>query len=116
MVSNGVPGNPVSALVCALLYLKPAMFAMQGHLDPVNANKVIPVVLGQDVGDNGPRQNFMRSRLENVDGQLTAFPFESQDSARLSVLSAAGCLVIRKPHEAGAKAGEIVPAIPLLDL
>ena len=112
----GVPGNPVSALVCAILYLKPALFAMQGHATPTEANQTIPVTLGQPVAENGPRQDHMRARLESVGGVLTAFPFSSQDSARLSILSAADCLIIRKPHASECAKGEIVQAIPLMDL
>jgi molybdopterin molybdotransferase len=112
----GVPGNPVSALVCALLYLKPALYALQGDKDPREANKTVPVILGQDLPKNGPRQDFMRARLERVDGQLRAFPFESQDSAKLSVLSAAGCLVIRTPNHEASKAGDTASAILISDI
>lgn len=112
----GVPGNPVSALVCAILYLKPALFAMQGHAAPTEANKTIPVTLGQPVASNGPRQDHMRARLATINGTLTAFPFSSQDSARLTVLSAADCLIIRKPHAEESSKGAIVQAIPLMDL
>lgn len=112
----GVPGNPVSALVCTILYLKPALFAMQGHTTPTEANRTIPVTLGQSVAANGPRQDHMRARLESIGGTLTAYPFSSQDSARLSVLSSADCLIVRRPHAEESPAGAIVRAIPLMDL
>jgi molybdopterin molybdotransferase len=111
----GVPGNPVSALVCALLYLKPALYAMQGHDNPAEAHQTIDVTLGADLKENGPRQDHMRARLESKGGVLTAFPFSSQDSARLSVLSAADCLIVRKPHASAAAKGEAVRVIHLTD-
>lgn len=111
----GVPGNPVSALVCALLYLKPALFAMQGHTAPTGANQTVPVTLGAALAANGFRQDHMRARLETIDGVLTAFPFSSQDSARLSILSAADCLIVRKPDEPASKKGDAARAILLTD-
>lgn len=111
----GVPGNPVSALVCALLYLKPALYAMQGHHNPAEAHQTINVTLGAPLKENGPRQDHMRARLESIDGTLTAFPFSSQDSARLSVLSAAQCLIVRKPHAPASAPGDSVRVIHLTD-
>ncbi|MEW5727701.1 MAG: gephyrin-like molybdotransferase Glp [Pseudomonadota bacterium] len=109
----GLPGNPVSALVTAYVFLLPMLRAMQG-LAPVQPP--VPAVLGCDLKANGERQDYMRAGLERrPDGTLVATPFAKQDSAVLSGLAAAGCLAIRPPHAPAAKAGDRVDVVPLPD-
>ena len=107
----GLPGNPVSALVCATLFLKPAILRMQG----ANPGPHFTLArLGRDVPGNGPREDYMRAALDHVDGELSvATPFEKQDSSMLSTLSQAGCLLVRPPFAEAAKAGETVKILPL---
>ncbi|HLI11384.1 MAG TPA: gephyrin-like molybdotransferase Glp [Alphaproteobacteria bacterium] len=108
----GLPGNPVSSMVCAIVYLRPAIERMLG----LAASEAPPATarLGRDLGENDRRQDYLRSRLERApDGELIALPFEVQDSSMLSRLAAADCLVIRPPHAPPAKAGTRVPIIPL---
>ena len=107
----GLPGNPVSALVCAIIYLGPALRAMLG-LDAVEHEA--SAVLGCDLGENDERQDYLRARLSRGgDGALTATPFGIQDSSVFSGLAAADCLVIRPPFAPAVAAGATVPVIPL---
>ncbi len=103
----GLPGNPVSALVCGQLFMAPMLKAMQGHPEPQPARG--KARLGEALGKNGPREHYMRSRLEGE----TITPYSDQDSSLLSVLAEANALLIRAPHEPPLAAGTEVPYIPL---
>ncbi|HEY6336547.1 MAG TPA: gephyrin-like molybdotransferase Glp [Alphaproteobacteria bacterium] len=109
----GFPGNPVSSMVCAIIFLRPAMDRMLGLED--DAEPPASAKLGRDLAPNDSRQDYLRSRIARApDGELVATPFEVQDSSMLSRLAQADCLVIRPPRAPAAKAGERVPVI-LLD-
>ncbi len=107
----GLPGNPVSALVCALLFLVPAIARLQGgEASPRTTLARLVTPLPQ----NDRREDYLRARLVQRPGELPfAAPFEKQDSSMLSALSAADCLVIRAPEAPAAKAGDIVTIMPL---
>ena len=108
----GLPGNPVSSMVCAIVYLRPALERMLGLASPATAQATAR--LGRELAENDRRQDYLRSRLERArDGALVATPFEVQDSSMLSRLAQADCLVIRPPLAPPAKVGEWVPIIPL---
>jgi molybdopterin molybdotransferase len=99
----GLPGNPVSTLVCALLFLKPAIAAMLGvKHDP----EILSAHLVRDLAQNDSRQDYLRAKLEIRDGEYWADVFPVQDSSMLSVLARADALVIRAPHAPAASAGE----------
>lgn len=108
----GLPGNPVSALVCALLFLRPAIAALLG-LD----ERALPTVqarLGADLPENDARQDYLRGTLARErDGTLTARAFERQDSSNLSRLTKAECLIVRPPRAPQAKTGSFLPVVPL---
>lgn len=113
-VMLGLPGNPVSAMVCATLFLIPLLRAMLG-LTPAELPRAT-ASLGGEVPANKTRQDYMRAALtRDGDGGLVATPFDMQDSSVLSLFAHAGALVIRPPHAAAAKAGETVEIIPLRD-
>jgi molybdopterin molybdotransferase len=110
----GLPGNPVSSLVCAVIFLRPILARMLGvtHIDtsPVTA------LLGADLAANDRRQDYLRATLaRDEDGNLIATPFAKQDSSMLSRLAHADCLIVRPPHAPPAAAGEPVTIIPLAD-
>lgn len=108
----GLPGNPVSSLVCAMVFLRPALAALLGRV----REDVAPerARLGRDLPANDRRQDYLRSELgRGADGALIAMPFERQDSAMLSLLARAGCLVIRPPDAAPARAGDAVTILRL---
>ncbi len=106
----GLPGNPVSSMVCGLLFVRPALLAMIGFdgPDPLTAN----ARLGCDLPKNDRRQDYLRSRLErDADGHAVATPFDLQDSSVMSGLAGADCLVVRLPHVPAASAGELVEIV-----
>ena len=107
----GLPGNPVSTLVCALLFLQPALERMSGAA--ATAEAAPTARLGAPLVKNDRRQDYLRSRLSRaVDGTLEVFPFEVQDSSMMRLLAAADCLVVRPPLAPAAVAGTPVPIVP----
>ncbi|HEV8391231.1 MAG TPA: gephyrin-like molybdotransferase Glp [Dongiaceae bacterium] len=108
----GLPGNPVSTIVTALLFLRPAIDRMTG-LSGVDPARHV-ALLGKDMPANDTRQDYVRARLvTNAEGQKVATPFSPQDSSMLSLIARADCLIVRKPHAPEAKAGDTVDILPL---
>ena len=111
----GLPGNPVSAFVCAVLFLLPLLAALQGSGDfalPVTRHR-----LGADLPANDTREDYLRAELRPApDGVAEAVPAARQDSSMLRVLAGADVLVIRAPHAPPAAAGTEVEAISLTAL
>lgn len=109
----GLPGNPVSAMLCTRLFLVPMLRRMLGlgPDDPAARH----AVLASAVPANGPRQHYMRAALvQSADGALHVQPARSQDSSLLTPLAEADCLIVRPPHAPPAASGERVPIL-LLD-
>lgn len=107
----GLPGNPVSSIVCAILFMLPLLRAMQGLPDP--APRLHRARLAGDTPANGPRAHYMRARL-TAGGPLPLIePFDNQDSGALRLLSGADALLLRPPHDPARKAGEEVEYLPL---
>ena len=107
----GLPGNPVSTIVCALLFVRPAIAALLGT---TIALRRLRVRLARELAANDSRQDYIRASLSDRNGELWAEPFLVQDSSMLSLLSRADCLVVRTPGAPRAEAGETVEAV-LLD-
>ena len=107
----GLPGNPVSTLVCALLFLKPAFELLSGAVPAAEAEPTAR--LATPLAKNDRRQDYLRSRLaRGSDGILEVFPFEVQDSSMMRLLATADCLVVRPPHAPALTAGAMVPIVP----
>jgi molybdopterin molybdotransferase len=102
----GLPGNPVSSMVCGLLFVRPAIAALLGETG--GGNYTGAAILGADMAPNDNRQDYVRASL-SADGVAT--PFTMQDSAMLSSLAKAGCLIIRPPFAPAAKAGDVVQVL-----
>jgi molybdopterin molybdotransferase len=104
----GLPGNPVSAIVCGHLFLLPMLRAMLG----LGAQGPQPLTarLAVDTPANGPRAHYMRARL-TPGGLIT--PFDRQDSALLTVLTEANALLIRPIADPARNAGDEVPYLPI---
>jgi molybdopterin molybdotransferase len=102
----GLPGNPVSGVVCALLFLLPLVEAMQGATP---GPELLEGILGTPLPQNGPRRDHLRARR---DGR-TLTPFPVQDSSMLSVLAAADALIVREPDAPAAAAGDTCRYIAL---
>jgi molybdopterin molybdotransferase len=107
----GLPGNPVSTLVCGLIFVKPALERMLGLAvtegAPNTARLAVPLAA------NDRREDYLRAQCRpGPDGELEVAPFELQDSSMMSLLAKANCLVVRPPHAAAAAKGERVVIIP----
>lgn len=108
----GLPGNPVSSVVCSVLFLLPALAALSGETAAPAATTT--AVLGAPVRANDHRADHLRARLErSADGRLVATPFAMQDSAALRLLAEAHCLVLRAPHAPALPPGAPVEVIRL---
>jgi molybdopterin molybdotransferase len=107
----GLPGNPVSALVTAALFVGPAIARMLGQTDV--GPRIVKARLGIDLPANDLRQDYMRAAVTEDAQGFVATPFGKQDSAMLSALSRSGGLVIRPPHAPAAQAGTEVDLVRL---
>lgn len=105
----GLPGNPVSALVCGHVFLRPALDAMLGLAKTPLMRET--AVLAADMGPNGPRSHYMRAKLDLSGEALTVEAFDRQDSSLLSVLSQADALLVRPPQDPARRAGDTVEII-----
>jgi molybdopterin molybdotransferase len=104
----GLPGNPVSAIVCAHLFLLPLLRALQG------GNPAAPTrsaALAAPVDANGARTHYMRAIVTGDPALIT--PFDRQDSSLLSILTAANALLIRPVGDHARAAGDRVDYLPL---
>jgi molybdopterin molybdotransferase len=111
----GLPGNPVSALVCAILFLLPAIAKLSGL--PGDPPAAEPVRLGSPLPANDIREDYVRaSLLTQVDGGWLAHPYPTQDSGMMSRLAQADALIIRPPFAPACAVGDVVPAIRLAPL
>ena len=106
MLLLGLPGNPVSSIVCGILFVVPAIRALLG--DPLaGEDPTEAAVLGGDLSANDTRQDYLRARLERGrDGELVATAERRQDSSMLATLASSEALIVRAPHAPAAKAGE----------
>jgi len=107
----GLPGNPVSAMVCGHVFLRPALDALQGLPAAPLPRERLP--LAAPMGPNGPREHYMRAHLANVGGQTSVTPFERQDSALLSVLNRSNALLVRAPNDPARAMQDMVEIIRL---
>jgi molybdopterin molybdotransferase len=100
----GLPGNPVSSYVGAVLFLIPLLRRLAGRDDVTLPAE--SAVLGCDVRDNDERADYLRATLAiDPAGRAVATPVPMQDSSLLAPLAQADCLVIREPHAPTAAAG-----------
>ncbi|WP_375462405.1 gephyrin-like molybdotransferase Glp [uncultured Methylobacterium sp.] len=106
MLVIGLPGNPVSSIVCGLLFVVPAIRALLG--DPrAGEDRSEPARLGRDLPANDGRQDYMRAALDTAPDRLpVAHPESRQDSSMLAVLGRAEALLIREPDAPAARAGD----------
>ena len=105
----GLPGNPVSSMVCASVFLAPVLRKMMGSR--VVENEIITAKLAAPIGPNGPREHYMRGRYWFEDGQIIAESFDRQDSGLTSVLAASNALIIRAPDAPAAQAGDDIQIV-----
>lgn len=100
----GLPGNPVSSLVCSYVFLAPLVARLAGK---AATTYIASARLAQDMAANGNRRDYARAALtRNSDGELLATPLPVQDSSMLTVITRADALLIREPFAEAAKAGD----------
>ena len=108
----GLPGNPVSSLICSRVFLVPLIHALLGLSQQDQAAG--QAILTEPLQANGPRQHYMRATLATcADGATTVTPLHSQDSSLLSAFAAADCLIIRPPMATAVAAGQKINVLPL---
>jgi molybdopterin molybdotransferase len=108
----GLPGNPVSAMVCAILFLLPALSRLTGL--PAAPPPVTAAILGAPLKANDHRADHLRATIAaGPGGQLVVSAFEVQDSAMLRRLAHADALILRAPHAPALPAGAPVEVIRL---
>ncbi len=108
----GLPGNPVSALVCAHVFLVPMLDALLGLAEEAHASP--EAVLGVALPANGPREHYMRASSEwREDGVRVVTPLRSQDSSLVAALAQADCLIVRAVDAPALPAGARVRIMPL---
>ena len=103
----GLPGNPVSAMVCGAVFLVPVVRKMLGfEASPAPRQKMS---LAKPLGSNGPREHYMRA-IKTSEGVAA---FDAQDSSLLGVLAQSDTLLIRPPHDPARETGDMVEIIHL---
>ncbi|MBI6629087.1 molybdopterin molybdotransferase MoeA [Pontibaca salina] len=103
----GLPGNPVSAMVCGHVFLAPMVRTLLGLEHKSAPSK--KAMLAEDIKANGGREHYMRAIVR--DGAVTVF--DNQDSSLLTVLSQANALLVRPPHDPARKAGDSLSYLPI---
>jgi molybdopterin molybdotransferase len=107
----GLPGNPVSAMVCFELFVRPALMRMMGRED--NKRQRIQVYFEEDVKNQFGRMHAMRVSLERTGRGWLARSVGAQGSGLVSSLTKADALALVGPQSEGVRAGEPVEAIVL---
>lgn len=107
----GLPGNPVSALVCAMLFLQPLVRTLAG--ETWTGQRLLAARLAAPLKANDQRQDYLRARVTRDGDALMAEAFPLQDSGNLSTFARSDALILRPPHAPAAGAGEAVRILPL---
>ncbi len=108
----GLPGNPVSALVCSILFLLPALSRLAGL--PAAPPPTEQVIAGAALRANDHRADHLRATIStDSHGRTVATPFPVQDSAMLRRLAHADALILRAPNAPALPEGSETPVIRL---
>ncbi len=107
----GLPGNPVSTYVCAILFLRPLIRLLSGRQDLALVTE--PARLGRAMKPNDLREDYVRATLDEHQGEMRVTPAPVQDSSMLSVLAAANALILRPPFDPAKNEGDLVQIIRL---
>jgi len=108
----GLPGNPVSSLVCTRVFAVPLIEALLGRPPAGDRTETVPAAVAIEA--NGARQHYMRARLQRgADGIERAMPARSQDSSLLSPLVDANAFIVRQIGAPAVAAGAPVDVLRL---
>lgn len=103
----GLPGNPVSSFITAMLFVRPLAARIAGAADPMP--RTIRATLAHPLPANGARQDYLRGVL--IDGQVSTAAI--QDSSMLRTLARSDCLIVRAPHAPAADTGDSAEILQL---
>jgi len=108
-----LPGNPVSSMICSIIFLGPAINKLQG----LSCKKplLIKAKLTKNMDQNGDRKHYIRATLEYIDSQLFITPNDNKDSSMISVMAKSNALIVRSPSDSSKKIGQDVEVMPLED-
>lgn len=107
----GLPGNPVSAAVCAIMFLRGGILRMLG-LDPALPRG--KARLAGSLPANDQREDYLRARyLGSEAGMRTVETAPRQDSSMFATFTRADALVVRPPHDPERAPGDLVEIIDL---
>ena len=109
----GLPGNPVAALICGLVFLVPMLHRLLGLREDTPGH--VEATLGQTVEANGPREHYMRATSQWEAGERRVTPLPAQDSSLMADFARADCLIVRPPDAPALAPGARVTIIPLDD-
>ncbi|MEO5807210.1 gephyrin-like molybdotransferase Glp [Devosia sp.] len=107
----GLPGNPVSAMVTASVFIKPALRQWQGLVMPVPSPLRLP--LAGPTPPNSPRRHFMRATLLHGLNGTAVLPISETDSGHTSSLAQADMLIVQPENDPGQPIGTLVDCLPL---
>ena len=107
----GLPGNPVSTAVCALVFLAPAISKLGGGTHQQN---LFSAAITTNLPENDLRQDYIRARMECADhGETSVRPAQRQDSSMMATLAQADAFIVRPPFDPPINAGDIVSILPM---
>jgi molybdopterin molybdotransferase len=107
----GLPGNPVAALICGVVFLVPMLHRLLGLRE--GAQGRVEAVLGEAVEANGPREHYMRATSQWEGGERHVTPLPAQDSSLMADFARADCLIVRPTDAPALPKGSRVTIIPL---
>ena len=105
----GLPGNPVSAMVTAIAFIKPALRAWLGYPEPA----LWRLLLAGPTPPNSARRHFMRARLVHAPSGPELLPISQTDSGHTSSLAYADMLIVQPENDPGQETGTLVEALPI---
>lgn len=104
MLVLGLPGNPVSSMVCGHIFLVPILEKLSGRTYHPHIEEAL---LAVPLPENGPRRHFVRANLTiNTKGEKWVTPVRSQDSSLIRLMANADCLIIREENGTPLQVGE----------
>ncbi|QEE43802.1 molybdopterin molybdotransferase MoeA [Rhizobium sp. WL3] len=107
----GLPGNPISSLVCGLLFLEP-LLCLLGQRQP--RQRMVMARSSKALPANDKRQDYVRARLIADGGEIpTVESFGKQDSSMMRIFAQSDCLIVRPPHAPATEAGDTVAVLLL---
>jgi len=107
----GLPGNPVSTAVCALVFLAPAISKLGGG---THQQHLFSATITTDLPENDLRQDYIRASMGRDDHGVTSVcPAQRQDSSMMATLAHADAFIVRPPFDPPLTAGDIVSILPM---